>query len=124
MFKIYTIRLISIYLSLYTKQIINNNNNMENYRYVKWNNGGNVMKKSPRQIIDMREKNMELEIVNKCDGIIEAENKREICSKRLFERHHVIQSNKNPFLSNNNYLEDINNEMTYLRPIDSNHQNS
>jgi hypothetical protein len=97
---------------------------MKNYRYVKWNNGGHGMKKSPRQMIDMREKDMELEIVNKCDGIIDAENKREICSKRLFERHHVIQSNKNPFLSNNNYLEDINNEMTYLRPIDSNHQNS
>tara|TARA_X000000950_G_scaffold261398_1_gene331616 strand:+ start:476 stop:775 length:300 start_codon:yes stop_codon:yes gene_type:complete len=97
---------------------------METYKYIKWKNGGNGIKKSPRQTIDMREKDVELEIVNKCDGIIEAENKREICSKRLFERQHVIQSNKNPFLSNNNYLEDINNEMTFLRPIDSNYQNS
>ena len=55
---------------------------------------------------------------------MEAENKREICSKRMLERQHVIQSNKNPFLSNNNYLEDITNETNFLRPRDSNYGNN
>ena len=72
----------------------------------------------------MREEtNIEEEMVNKCDNVIEAENKREICSKRITNRNGIIQSNINPFLSNNNYLEDINNEMTFLRPKDSNYTN-
>jgi hypothetical protein len=97
--------------------------NME-FKHWKWNKGESSIKKTTRKVLDMRQKNIEEEIVEKCDNIIEAENKREICSKRLLERQHVIQSNKNPFLSNNNYLEDITNETNFLRPRDSNYGNN
>jgi hypothetical protein len=95
------------------------------YKHWKWDKyGTNNIKKTSRQTLDMREEtNIEEEMVNKCDNVIEAENKREICSKRITNRNGIIQSNINPFLSNNNYLEDINNEMTFLRPKDSNYTN-
>ncbi len=90
------------------------------YKHWKWNNGGKNCK-SYKKTVDMREQNIEMNMANECLDIMEAENKREICSKRLLERKQVVQSNKNPFLSNNNYLEDINNEMNFLRPVDSNY---
>ena len=93
--------------------------NME-FKYWKWNKNDIQMKKTSRKTLDMREKNIEEEIIEKCSNIMDVENKREACNARMTDRQHIIQSNINPFMSNNNYLEDINNETQYLRPIDSN----
>ena len=47
-------------------------------------------------------------------------NDRELHSQRLSERGMMIQKSINPFLSANNYLDDLNIQDQFLRPKDSN----
>lgn len=47
-------------------------------------------------------------------------NKREYTDKKLAEREMVSQVSMNPYLSNNNYLDDISTRDTFLKPICSN----
>ena len=51
-------------------------------------------------------------------------NKKEICSDRIRNRDHISQGNSNPFMVNNNYLDDLFNQDAYLRPRDSNIKNN
>ena len=47
-------------------------------------------------------------------------NDRELHSQRLSERGMMIQKSINPFLSTNNYVDDLNIQDQFLRPKDSN----
>ena len=75
-------------------------------------------KKSWRDIIDMREKNIEEELIQNHEQTYG--NKREICSQRLACRDKIIHGTINPFMIKNNYLDDLTNQDIYLRPQDSN----
>jgi len=74
--------------------------------------------KSWREIIDMREKNIEEELVIQHEETYG--NKREICSKRMACRDKVTQGGSNPFMIRNNYIDDLNTQDKFLRPQDSN----
>ena len=82
---------------------------MENreYNLKKWESKdkSKILKtKREKKIIDMREKNIEEELIN----------------KRMASRDLIIQGLINPYLFENNYLDDINNQDRFLRPKDSN----
>ena len=76
--------------------------------------------KEPTERIDMREKNIEEELVNKHE---ETYTKKELCDKRMASRDLAIQGLCNPFMFKNDYLEDLNNQDQYLRPKNSNYKN-
>ena len=91
------------------------------YIYWKWGNGG-VMKQSLRE----RTKNAQIQeniqpIKQKLDA--RKQNDRELNSERLSQRDMIIQTSINPFLSENNYLDDLKVQDTFLRPKDSNIKN-
>ena len=69
--------------------------------------------KEPPERIDMREKNIEEELVNKHE---ETYSKKELCDKRMASRDLAIQGLCNPFMFKNDYLEDLTNQDQYLRP--------
>jgi hypothetical protein len=81
-------------------------------------------KKTPRREaipIDMREKpEIEEELVKTHEDIY---TKKELCDKRMANRDLAIQGLCNPFMFDNNYLEDLNNQDQFLRPKDSNYKN-
>jgi len=90
----------------------------QKYIYWVWGNGG-IMKKS------LRETNKKAQIQeNKLslDKKIEErrQNDRELNCERLSQRHMIIQTSINPFLSDHNYLDDLQVQDTFLRPKDSN----
>lgn len=74
--------------------------------------------KREKKIIDMREKNIEEELINKHEKIYS--NKKELSNQRMASRDLIIQGLINPYLFENNYLDDINNQDRFLRPKDSN----
>ena len=95
------------------------------YNLKKWTIDEDVCEKTKRnkeipEIIDMREKNIEEELVNKHEEIF---TKKELCDKRMASRDLAIQGLCNPFMFNNNYLEDLNNQDQFLRPQNSNYKN-
>ena len=47
-------------------------------------------------------------------------NKREDVYNKISERENLCTINQNPFLSSNNYLEDVMTQNNYLKPIDTN----
>tara|TARA_A100001234_G_C12360170_1_gene273715 strand:+ start:53 stop:361 length:309 start_codon:yes stop_codon:yes gene_type:complete len=49
-------------------------------------------------------------------------NKREECSNRISDRDWIIQTNVNPYLTNNNYMEDLNAQNKFLIPQNSNYE--
>lgn len=74
--------------------------------------------KREKKIIDMREKNIEEELINKHEKIYS--NKKDLSNQRMASRDLIIQGLINPYLFENNYLDDINNQDRFLRPKDSN----
>jgi len=73
-----------------------------------------------KEIIDMREKPpIEEELVKTHEKTY---TKKELCDKRMASRDLAIQGLCNPFLYENNYLEDLSNQDTFLRPQDSNYK--
>ena len=87
------------------------------YNLKKWTMDADYKKtkriKEPPEIIDMREKNIEEELVNKHE---ETYTKKELCDKRMASRDLAIQGLCNPFMFKNDYLEDLTNQDQYLRP--------
>ena len=72
------------------------------------------------EVIDMREKlPIEEELVKTHEKTY---TKKELCDKRMASRDLAIQGLCNPFMFNNDYLEDLNNQDTFLRPQDSNYK--
>ena len=73
-----------------------------------------------KEVIDMRAKPpIEEELVKTHEKTY---TKKELCDKRMASRDLAIQGLCNPFLYENNYLEDLNNQDTFLRPQDSNYK--
>jgi len=91
------------------------------YNLTKWKKEEKI-EKSWREIIDMREENIEEVAVRKHEDNynVEKNNKREIASKRMAQRDLMIQGLVNPYLGKKNYINHIDNQDTYLRPQDSN----
>ena len=92
------------------------------YKLKKWSIIGEKYEKTIRKpkdvkVIDMREKNIEEELIQEHEEIY---NKKEECSKRMANRDLAIHGLINPYMFNNNYLEDLSNQDQYLRPQDSN----
>ena len=73
-----------------------------------------------KELIDMREKNIEEELINKHEEI--HNNKKELSNQRMASRDMIIQGLINPYLFDNNYVTDINNQDKFLRPKDSNYK--
>tara|TARA_B100001250_G_C19510420_1_gene661407 strand:+ start:184 stop:504 length:321 start_codon:yes stop_codon:yes gene_type:complete len=73
-----------------------------------------------KELIDMREKNIEEELINKHEKI--HNNKKELSNQRMASRDMIIQGLINPYLFDNNYVTDINNQDKFLRPKDSNYK--
>ena len=79
------------------------------YKLVKWRSTENhEIEKSWRERVDMRVKLIEHELVQKHEETYG--NKREICSKRLANRRKVYQTSSNPYMYDNNYLDDLKNQ--------------
>ena len=82
-----------------------------NYNYLTWNNNNYKIKKSLRnQFFEKITNNVDDKINNISD-----QNNREECVIKQGNRNNIIQTNINPFLINNNYVNDINNQEKYLR---------
>ena len=52
------------------------------------------------------------------------ENKKEKCLNVMINRELIKNNNSNPFMINNNYLDDINNQEKFLKPQNSNYEKS
>ena len=76
--------------------------------------------KRENNLIDMREKNIEEELIQKHERI--HSNKKDLSNQRMASRVLIIQGLINPYLFENNYINDINNEDKFLRPQDSNYK--
>jgi hypothetical protein len=50
------------------------------------------------------------------DGFRQVTSKREEVSAKINERYLVGQATQNPFMPNNNYIQDIENQMNFLTP--------
>ena len=85
------------------------------YRHWTWKNG--TMKKTPVEYNnEMVEKKREFTSSLENVTVGESETNRSITSERLLSRDQLIGVAVNPFLSKNNYLDDLKNEDEYLRP--------
>ena len=89
----------------------------QKYNYLVWGNG--TIKKSLRET---HKKSKIQENTMSLNEKIEdrRQNDRELSSKRLSQREMIIQTSINPFLSNHNYLDDLEVQDEFLRPKDSN----
>ena len=99
------------------------------YELLSWNPDKNykqeksMRNESINQRIDMRpQNNIEEELIYQHEKMYE--NKREVCSHRIAKRDMATQGTTNPYMINNDYLEDLSNQDKYLRPRDSNIKSS
>ena len=95
------------------------------YKYWKWSSNDESMKKTKRNTkvkeIEERIRDNQIETLKYMHNKDEKNNNKEISSKRLSERQQVKQRVFNPFLSNNNYLSDLQIQEDYLKPKNSNY---
>jgi len=92
------------------------------YTVLKWTHG-ETCEKSLRQVEEIKQgDSIEQEVVIQHEG--DFKNKKEICSDRIRNRDKLSQGISNPFMIHNNYLDDLLNQDTYLRPKDSNIKNN
>ena len=95
------------------------------YRLTKWTKDSEDYSKTERvkknKTIDMRDKNIEEELIQNHEKM--HGNKKELCSQRMAQRDMIIQGLINPYMFNNNYLDDLKNQDDFLRPKDSNYKN-
>lgn len=54
------------------------------------------------------------------NGFMKGSNKRELVNNKLNERNMISQIGQNPFMTNNNYINDLVNQQTFLIPQNSN----
>ena len=92
------------------------------YTFLKWTHGEKIKKSLRKNEEEVKQGDtIEQEfIIHHEDSF---KNKKEICSDRISSREHFTQGVANPFMTNNNYLDDLLNQDTYLRPKDSNIKN-
>jgi hypothetical protein len=87
---------------------------------IKWSNGEPCIrsKKIDRQQPIKEQTNGFFNEINE----LKTTNKRDIANDRINERIMISQIGQNPFLINNNYLEDLNIQETFLKPKNSSFQ--
>ena len=88
------------------------------YIYWKWANG-NIMKKSLRKTNNSTQKEDKPSIITERIHVRE-QTTRELNSERMSQRDKIIQTSINPFMSTNNYVDDLKVQDIFLRPKDSN----
>jgi len=91
------------------------------YTFYKWCNGEKCEKSLRKENIITQGENIEEEIVIQHEDNFK--NKKEICSDRIRDRDKLSNGIVNPFMVENNYLDDLLNQDMYLRPKDSNIEN-
>tara|TARA_B100001063_G_C16776690_1_gene566087 strand:+ start:5122 stop:5433 length:312 start_codon:yes stop_codon:yes gene_type:complete len=91
------------------------------YLVLKWSYGEKCEKSSRKKEEIKQGDTIEQEVVIEHEDNFK--NKKEICSDRIRNRDKLSQGISNPFMINNNYLDDLLNQDTYLRPKDSNMKN-
>jgi len=107
------------------------------YKYWKWSNS------KTKQLKTLRKKKGENQQNNKLDNTRQPQlnqnkididlkiarletiekkepNKREMCNNRISQRDMLIQTNVNPFLTKETYVDNISVQDNFLRPLDSN----
>ena len=85
------------------------------YRHWTWKNG--KMNRTPRDYNKkMSEKKKEFTSSLENAAVGQSETNRSVTTERLLQRDQLIGVAVNPFLSKNNYLDDLKNEDEYLRP--------
>lgn len=109
-------------------------NNMEKkvrfkpqYTILKWAHGEKCEKSIRKEKEIIQGQNVEQEIIIQHENDfknIKNKNKKEICSDRIRNRDQLTTGTSNPFMIQNNYLDDLLNQDIYLRPKDSNIKNN
>ena len=88
------------------------------YHYWKWTKPVPIIKSRRNELpVNVVEKDVctEKKIAYNSSG-----DKKAICNERIANRHMIIQTAINPFISTENYLDDLQVQDTFLRPKDSN----
>tara|TARA_B000000557_G_scaffold56101_1_gene43393 strand:- start:808 stop:1092 length:285 start_codon:yes stop_codon:yes gene_type:complete len=83
---------------------------MSKYRYWIWSNGDNNINKT--------------KLDNKFKFKIIEQNKKEKCIEDMSKRELVIKNGSNPFMTNNNYIDDLNTQSKFLMPKNSNYKDN
>ena len=86
-----------------------------NFIYWKWAKKEEVIKTKREIIVKSK-----IEHVINTPNFDTTKNKREECSERISNRKWVIQRNINPYLNQNNYINDLSAQNEFLIPKDSN----
>lgn len=99
------------------------------YTILKWSNGEKCEKSLRKEPQIIQGENVEQEIIIQHETVFqnmknENKNKKEICSDRIRNRDPLTTGTSNPFMIQNNYLDDLSNQDIYLRPKDSNIKNN
>ena len=79
------------------------------YKYSSWSNNTKIERSEKKQI-----KILENNLINETK-LLKKKNHREESIIKLANRDMIIQRGVNPFLSGNNYIQDIINQEKYLR---------
>ena len=101
------------------------------YTILKWAHGEKCEKSLRKEPEIIQGENVEQEIIIQHETVFqnmksenENKNKKEICSDRIRNRDQLTTGTSNPFMIQNNYLDDLSNQDIYLRPKDSNIKNN
>tara|TARA_B100001094_G_C17490721_1_gene466372 strand:+ start:53 stop:361 length:309 start_codon:yes stop_codon:yes gene_type:complete len=95
---------------------------------LRWTNN-EPYEKTPRRTIqraktEEEEINIEQQIVNESESIQKEDmlssNKKESTLDKMGQREWISQSNRNPFMSKNNYVDDLQVQEDFLKPQNSN----
>jgi len=70
----------------------------------------------PRQVEQRQAEQVQVERVQAPDGFRQVSTKREEANAKINERYLVGQATQNPFMSANNYANDIETQMNFLTP--------
>ena len=90
------------------------------YRFWKWTKPNPIIKSARRRpilnekVIKKDEKKAKKHIYNS------PSDKRALCNERIANRYMIIQTSINPFISTENYIDDLDVQDRFLRPKDSN----
>lgn len=93
----------------------------------KWAKENSKVERTPRKEIQIMKDDgvfmQNNEIVSMIQpGFSLKSTKRQDQNNKLFDRGLIIQKSVNPFLSKNDYVEDLEKEEKFLRPSDSNYE--
>lgn len=84
---------------------------MTTYKVSVWKNINTMKKSKINQKVSFYMGELELEKVSQSEG-----KDRPTISDRISNREKIIQTHINPFMINNNYIDDLNTYDNYLRP--------